>query len=59
VFGAGEVYYCPPGHTPILEAGLEYVEFSRTEELARTMAVVERNMATMTQRSELVFVLVP
>jgi hypothetical protein len=47
VYSAGEVYYAPPGHTPILEAGTEYVEFSPTHELARTMEVVERNMAAM------------
>jgi hypothetical protein len=45
VFTAGDVYYAPPGHKPVLEAGAEYVEFSPTDELAKTMEVVERNMA--------------
>jgi hypothetical protein len=49
VYSAGEIYYAPPGHLPILEAGAEYVEFSPTDELAKTMAVVERNMAAMAQ----------
>jgi hypothetical protein len=45
VYSAGEVYYAPSGHLPVLEEGAEYVEFSQTEELAKTMAVVESNMA--------------
>lgn len=44
VYEAGDAYYVPAGHTPVLEAGVEYVEFSVTEELARTMDVVGRNM---------------
>ncbi len=42
---AGEAYYVPPGHTPVLYAGTEVVEFSPTEELARTMEIVTTNMA--------------
>jgi hypothetical protein len=49
VYSAGEVYYAPPGHLPVLEAGAEYVEFSPTDEYQKTMAVVERNMAAMGQ----------
>ena len=45
VYSAGEVYYAAPGHLPLLEADTEYIEFSQTEELGKTMAVVERNMA--------------
>lgn len=40
----GEAYYAPPGHTPVLYAGTEIVEFSPTDELRRTMEVVTRNM---------------
>jgi hypothetical protein len=40
----GEAYYAPPGHTPILYAGSEVVEFSPTEELNQTMEIVTRNM---------------
>ena len=43
-FEAGDAYYVPPGHTPILYAGTEVVEFSPTKELHDTLAVVERNM---------------
>jgi hypothetical protein len=49
IFSAGEIYYAPPGHLPVLEAGAEYIEFSQTDELAKTMAVVEGNLAAMTQ----------
>jgi hypothetical protein len=47
IYEAGDAYYAPPGHTPVLEAGVEYVEFSPTKELAKTMEVVERNMQMM------------
>ena len=47
VFNAGDAYYVGPGHIPIFEAGLEYVEFSPADELQRTMEVVEQNMAAM------------
>lgn len=42
---AGEAYYAPPGHLPLVTAGTEVVEFSPTAELEATMAVVQRNMA--------------
>jgi hypothetical protein len=45
-YEAGDAYYAPPGHTPVLFAGTEVVEFSPTEELDRTIEVVTRNMAT-------------
>ena len=44
-FEAGDAYFVGPGHTPVLYAGTEVVEFSPTDELMRTMEVVERNMA--------------
>jgi hypothetical protein len=34
-----------PGHTPVLYAGTEVVEFSPTRKLGETMEVVTRNMA--------------
>jgi hypothetical protein len=40
-------YYVGPGHTPVLYAGTEVVEFSPTEELGRTMEVVTSNMRKM------------
>ena len=43
-FEAGDAYVMPPGHTPVIFAGTEVVEFSPTEELQRTMEVVMRNL---------------
>ena len=43
-FEAGDAYYAPPGHTPVLSAGTEVVEFSPTDELEQTLEVVTRNM---------------
>ena len=43
-FEAGDLYYVPPGHTPILFAGTEVVEFSPTEELMVTLNSVMKNM---------------
>ena len=43
-YEAGEAYYVPPGHTPIHHAGAEIVEFSPTEELMGTIAVVVGNL---------------
>jgi hypothetical protein len=41
---AGEAYYVGPGHTPTIYAGTEVVEFSPSDDLAKTMEVVEKNM---------------
>ena len=46
-FEAGDAYYAGPGHTPILYAGTEVVEFSPTEHLGQTMEVVTKNMEKM------------
>jgi len=43
-FEAGDAYYVPSGHTPMLYAGTEVVEFSPTDELRRTLEVVTKNM---------------
>lgn len=43
-YEAGDAYYAPPGHTPTIYTGTEVVEFSPTEELAKTMEVVQKNM---------------
>jgi hypothetical protein len=43
VIEAGEAYYAPPGHTPAADPGTETIEFSPTEELRKTMAVVMKN----------------
>ena len=43
-FEAGDAYHAPPGHTPVMTAGTEVVEFSDTAELARTMEVISANL---------------
>lgn len=43
-FEAGDAYYAPPGHSPLVTEGTELVEFSPTESYAQTMAVVARNL---------------
>ncbi|GAA4361253.1 cupin domain-containing protein [Angustibacter luteus] len=42
---AGDAYYAPPGHLPLITAGTAIVEFSATADLEATMAVVQRNLA--------------
>jgi hypothetical protein len=41
---AGARRYAPSGHTPVLYAGTEIVEFSPTDELQRTIDAVNKNM---------------
>ena len=47
VVEAGEAYFAAPGHTPVLYAGTEVVEFSPTEALGHTFEVVTKNMEAM------------
>jgi hypothetical protein len=47
LFEAGDAYYIGPGHSPIMEAGTEIVEFSPKDEYRKTMEVAERNLAAM------------
>src|SRR3954467_3647520 len=44
-YEAGDAYYAPPGHIPVVEAGTDIVEFSPTGAYQRTMAVVAENLA--------------
>ena len=43
-FTAGDAYYIPPGHLPVVTAGTEVVEFSPAAALAETQAVLDANM---------------
>jgi hypothetical protein len=43
-YEAGDAYYVPPGHTPVHHAGAEIVEFSPTDVLGETIAVVMTNL---------------
>ena len=45
VYESGDAYYAPPGHIPVVAAGTEVVEFSPSEEYAKTQAVLARNLA--------------
>jgi mannose-6-phosphate isomerase-like protein (cupin superfamily) len=47
VFEAGDAYYIGPGHSLIMEAGTEIVEFSPKDEYRKTMEVAEGNLAAM------------
>ena len=44
-YEAGDAYYAPPGHIPVVAAGTEVVEFSPAEALNATMTVVGANLA--------------
>jgi hypothetical protein len=43
-YEAGDAYYAPPGHTPVVFAGTELVEFSPTDSHDETTAVIVENM---------------
>lgn len=43
-FEAGDAYYAPAGHTPRIYAGTRLVEFSPTEAMQETVAVLTENM---------------
>jgi hypothetical protein len=48
VYEAGDAFYAPPGHVPVhTEPGTEYVQFSPTDELAKTEEAIMRNMQAM------------
>ena len=47
VYHAGDAYYVAPGHTPVIGANTEYVEFSPAEPYHQTAEVVGRNLAAL------------
>jgi|GraSoiStandDraft_24_1057298.scaffolds.fasta_scaffold275715_2 hypothetical protein len=47
IYEAGDAYYAPPGHIPVVTADTEVVEFSPTEEYSRTLEVIARNFAAV------------
>jgi len=47
---AGDAYYAPAGHTPVMTSGTEVVEFSPSDPLQATMAVVGANLAAAGER---------
>lgn len=44
-YGAGDAYYAGPGHLPLIAAGTSVIEFSPTDALGATMAVIDANLA--------------
>jgi hypothetical protein len=47
VYEAGDAYYAPPGHIPVVTAGTEVLEFSPAAEYRLTQEAVARNMAAV------------
>ena len=47
VFEAGDAFYVPAGHSPVVEAGTEYVQFSPAAELKQTSETIMKNMQAM------------
>jgi hypothetical protein len=41
---SGDAYYAAPGHVPLVTAGTSVIEFSPSQQLEATMAVVQRNL---------------
>ncbi len=46
VIRAGDAYYLPPGHIPVVEEDLELVEFSPTDAHKKTMAALQGGAAS-------------
>jgi hypothetical protein len=47
VFEAGDAYFMSPGHVPEAESGSEFVQFSPSDELHASEAVMMENMQKM------------
>jgi hypothetical protein len=46
-FTAGQAYYIAPGHIPHIDEPTEFIEFSREEEMGKTMEVIQRNLKAL------------
>ena len=44
VFNAGDAFYLPPGHIPVVDAGCELVQFSPAEQLQHVTELMTANM---------------
>ena len=51
VYHAGDVYYAAPGHTPVIGADTEYVQFSPTEHFKQVTEAIMRNLTAMQQQA--------
>jgi quercetin dioxygenase-like cupin family protein len=47
VVEAGDAFYLPPGHVPIVDAGTEMFHFSPTDELRVTEEAMTKNMEAL------------
>jgi hypothetical protein len=47
VFEAGDAFYLPPGHIPVVQAGTAYVQFSPSEDLRAVAETMARNLQAM------------
>jgi len=47
VFEAGDAFYLPPGHVPVIQAGGEFVQFSPSEELRAVHEVMMKKAQEM------------
>jgi hypothetical protein len=43
----GDAFYMPPGHAPAAVAGTEFVQFSPSDDLAISEAMIAKNMQAM------------
>lgn len=48
-YRAGDAYYVPAGHLPLFIAGSSVIEFSPTDRLNETMAVVGANLEALNE----------
>src|SRR3954471_4334119 len=46
-YDAGDAYYAPAGHIPVVTAGTEVIEFSPTGTYVQTMEAVARNLSAL------------
>jgi AraC-like ligand binding domain len=51
ILEAGDAFYLPPGHIPVVDAGTEIVQFSPAAELRVTEETMTRNMQALSSGS--------
>jgi hypothetical protein len=44
ILRAGDLFYLPPGHTPLVEEDTEFIEFSRPDEHEAVLNVIKHNL---------------
>lgn len=45
ILRAGDLFYLPPGHTPLVEEDTEFIEFSQPDEHQAVLDVINSNLA--------------